>query len=87
MLGAGRGSELVTSMLHVIGGLHGAWMHIGGGDLIGAVLVSLTVAGCILILAGAVALSEVIRVKSRRYVLRHEQRRFPEQRDKRGHNV
>lgn len=87
MLGAGRGSELVASTLHLIGGLHGAWVHIVAADPIGGVLVSLTVAACILILAGAVALSEVIRVKVRRYVLRHEERSLPEQRDKRGHDA
>lgn len=82
MLGAHRATELVTSALHVIGGLHGVWTHIVVGDLGGSVLVTLTVAACVLILAGAVALAEVIRVKVQQYVRRHEQQSLPEPRDK-----
>jgi uncharacterized protein (DUF2062 family) len=82
MLDAHKATELATSALHVIGGLYGAWTHIMVGDLGGSVLVSLTVAACVLILAGATALAEIIRVKVQRYVQRHEQQSLPEPRDK-----
>lgn len=82
MLGVHRATELATTALHVIGGLHGAWTHVMVGDLGGSILVSLTVAASVLILAGAVALAEVILVKVQLYVRRHKQPSLPEPRDK-----
>lgn len=82
-----RAAELATSTLHVIGGLSSAGAHIMVGDNGGALLVALTVAGCVLILTGAVALSEVVRVKVRQFVRKHERPQLPEPRDKGGLNA
>lgn len=82
MLDVHRATEVITSGLHVIGGLHGAWTHIVIGDLAGSFIVALTVAASVLILAGAVALGEVIRVTAQKYVRKHEQKSLPEPRDK-----
>jgi hypothetical protein len=87
MLDVYRATELATSALHVIGGLSSAGAHIMQGDNGGAILVALTVAGCVLILTGAVALSEVVRVKVRRFVQKHERPDRPEPRNKGGLNA
>lgn len=84
MLGATRAVEMASLTAHATSGLHGAWTHITAGDMGGSVLVTITAAGCVLILAVAIAASEIIRVKVQRYVQRHEQRSLPEQRHKRG---
>lgn len=53
----------------------------------GAVLVALTVAGCILILAGAVALAEITRFKVRQLVRKREKPGLSEPRNKGGLNA
>jgi hypothetical protein len=78
MLDAGR----IADVLHLGGGLYGAWMHIVVGDLGGSILVALTVAASVLILAGAFALAEVARVKARQFARKHEPPSLPEPRDK-----
>lgn len=82
MLDVYRAAEVATSVVHVVGGLSGAVAHIVQGDLVGAVMVALTVAGCVLILTGAVVLSEVARVKVRQFALRHEPPGLPKPHDK-----
>jgi hypothetical protein len=82
MLDAYRATELATSTLHIVGGLSSARAHIMDGDNGGAILVALTVAVCVLILTGAVALSEVVRVKVRRFVRKHEKPGLPEPRNR-----
>jgi hypothetical protein len=47
MLDAGR----IADMLHLGGGLYGAWTHIMVGDLGGSIWVALTVAASVLIRA------------------------------------
>ena len=64
------------------GGFYGAWTHIVVGDLGGSILVALTVAASVLILTGAVALGEVVRVKVRQFARKHEPPSLPEPRDK-----
>ena len=71
MLDVGRIADTTASILHMGGGLYGAWTHLVVGDLGGSVLVALTVAASVLILTGAVALAEVIRVKVRQFARRH----------------
>lgn len=78
MLDAGR----IADILHLGGGLYGAWTHIVVGDLGGSILVALTAAGCVLVLAGAIALAEVARVKARQFARKHEPPSLPEPRDK-----
>jgi uncharacterized protein (DUF2062 family) len=82
MLDAGRIADTTASILHLGGGLYGAWTHIMVGDLGGSILVALTVAACILILAGAVALAEVARVKVRQFARKQERPSLPEPRNK-----
>jgi hypothetical protein len=78
MLDAGRTADV----LHLGGGLYGAWTHVVVGDLGGSIIVALTVAASVLILAGAFALAEVARVKVRRFARKHEPPSLPEPRDK-----
>ena len=78
MLDAGR----IADVLHLGGGLYGAWTHVVIGDLGGSIMVALTVAASVLILAGAFALAEVARVKVRQFARKHEHPRLPEPRDK-----
>jgi hypothetical protein len=78
MLDASRTADV----LHLGSGLYGAWTHVVVGDLGGSIMVALTVAASVLILAGAFALAEVARVKVRQFARKHEPPRFPEPRDK-----
>lgn len=88
MINVHRAVEAATSLLHVIGGLSSAVMHILAGDMGGAIVVTLVASACMLILAGAVALAEVAQVKVRQYVLKHDERvRLPEPRDKEGNDA
>jgi hypothetical protein len=87
MLGVERAIEVATSALHIVGGLSSAGAHIMQGDHGGAILVALTVAGCVLILAGAVALAEITRFKVRQLVGKREKPGLPEPRDKGGLNA
>lgn len=78
MLDAGR----IADALHLGGGLYGAWTHIAVGDPGGSILVALTVAASVLILAGAFALAEVVRVKVRQFARKREPLSLPEPRNK-----
>lgn len=82
MLDAGRVADVTASLLHLGGGLYGAWTHIAVGDLGGSILVALAAGACILILGGAVALTEVAKVKAREFARRRERPSLPEPRDK-----
>jgi hypothetical protein len=82
MLDAERIADLIGTLLHLGGGLYGAWMHILVGDLGGSILVALTAAACILILTGAVALGEVARVKARQFARKQERPSLPGPRNK-----
>jgi hypothetical protein len=84
MLGVERALEVATSALHIVGGLSGAVAHAIQGDTGGAILIALTIAGSILILAGAVALAEITRFKVRQIVRKHEKPGLSEPRDKGG---
>lgn len=86
MLGATRAVETVSLLAHVVHGLHGVLTLVMVGEMGGAILVTLTIAASVLILAMAIAAAEVIRVKVQRYVQRYEQRSLPEKRDKRDQN-
>lgn len=83
MLDAERIADAIGTLLHLGGGLYGVWMHIVAGDLGGSLVVALTAAACILILAGAIILAEVARVKARQFVQKHESASFSEPRNKR----
>jgi hypothetical protein len=78
MLDAGR----IADILHLGGGLYGAWTHIIVGNLGGSIIVALTAAACVLVLAGAFALAEVARVRARQFARKPEPPSLPEPRDK-----
>jgi hypothetical protein len=82
MLDAARIADAIGTLLHLGGGLYGAWTHIVVGDLGKSVPVALSAAACILILAGAVALAEIARAKARLFMQKHEPSRLPEPRNK-----
>jgi hypothetical protein len=82
MLDAERIADGAATLLHLGGGLYGAWMHMVVGDLGGSIIVALTVAACILILTGAVALGEVVRAKARQLARKHEHPTLPPSRNK-----
>ena len=84
MIGVQRTAEVVISALHIIGGLSSATVHIITGDMGGAVLVALTVAACIVILALAVAFTEVLLLMVRRLVQRNERPNISAPRNKEG---
>src|SRR3712207_7712344 len=73
-----RAAELATSALHIVGGLSSAGAHILQGDNGGAILVALTVAGGVLILRGAGALSEVVwgKVRSEEHTSELQSRQY-----------
>ena len=82
MLGMNRATELATSLLHGLSGLYSAFEHATSNDPSGAISIALVTGLCVLIIAGAAALAEVVRVKSRRYVRRHElEAKSPEPRE------
>ena len=68
---------------HLAPGRRSLWRvaHIVVGDLGGSILVALTAAACVLILAGALALCEVARVKVQQFVRKHERPSLPEPRN------
>jgi len=72
MIDVYRAAELAVSLCHIVGGLFSAGAHIIDGDNGGAILAAATVAGCVLILTGAVALAEITRVKVQQFVRKHE---------------
>jgi hypothetical protein len=67
-----------------VGALSGAAAFLAEGQEWAAVQLALIATACVLILTGAVALAEIIKVKVRQFVHRHEDRTRPEPRDKEG---
>lgn len=74
MFDAQRAAEVVTTALHIIGGVSSAVEHIINGDISGSLKVALAVGACILIIAVSAALAELIRIKVHRYVQKHKPR-------------
>jgi hypothetical protein len=72
MHGANQAVELATTLLHVLSGLYSAFEHVWVNDSSGAIGIALVTSLCVLIVAGAVALAEVAKMKVRRYVRKHE---------------
>jgi hypothetical protein len=86
MLGATRAIEMVSLLAHVVSGFHSVRALIMAGEMGGAILVTLTIAASVLILAVAIAAAEVIRIRLQRYVQRYEQRSLPGKRDQGNQN-
>lgn len=82
MLDAERIVDVFATLLHLGGGLFGAWMHLMAGDLGGSILVALVAGGCIVILGGAVALAEIMRAQARQFARKREPPSLPEPRNK-----
>lgn len=74
MLNIYRASEVVTSVLHAVGGLYATVAHLVEGDTAKALKGVLIIAACILVLAGAEALAQFIRLLMRWFTLWFERR-------------
>lgn len=82
MLNAKESVHVAHALLH-IGGLSGAAAFLAEGHMVAALLLALIATACVLILAGGNALAQIMEVKARRYVRKHEQRaQLPDPHDK-----
>lgn len=68
--GNGKSVELAVALLH-IGGLSGSASFITSGQLVEALLCAIIASMCVLILTGAVGLSEIVKIKVKAFAARH----------------
>jgi uncharacterized protein (DUF2384 family) len=83
MLSAEKTVLTAHALLH-IGGLSGAAVMLAEGHMLAALLLAVVATVCMLILAGGDALAQIMGLKVRQFVRRHEQRALPRSRDERG---
>jgi hypothetical protein len=81
MLSAEKPVHVAHALLH-IGGLSGAAAFLAEGHMGAALLLAFVATACVVILAGGNALAQIMGVKVRQYVRKHERPQLPEPRDK-----
>jgi hypothetical protein len=81
MLRAEQPVHVAHALLH-IGGLSGAAAFLAERHMAAALLLAVVATACVLILTGGSALAQIVDMKARQYVRKHEQRALSAPRDK-----
>jgi hypothetical protein len=82
----GKPVHVAHALLH-IGGLSGAAAFLAEGHMVAALLLAMASTACVLILAGGHALAQIIGVRARQFVRRHERPTLPEPHDEDGSDL